>query len=83
MYSLSLPIQREGVPIFDYRGTPQRLSLTSYADVGIYEGLGAPEGRGANEDVLVIVCRTASRTWTRSHTCSTTTRCTTDTARAH
>ena len=23
VYSLSLPIQREGVPIFDYRGAPQ------------------------------------------------------------
>ena len=54
VYSLALPIQRHGVPIFEYRGSPQRLSLTSYADAGMYEPLGAPEGRGANEDVLVI-----------------------------
>lgn len=54
VYSLSLPIQREGVPIFDYRGAPQRLSLTSCADAGMYDAFGAPEGLGANEDVLVI-----------------------------
>ena len=36
VYPLGLPIQREGVPIFEYRGAPQRLTLTSHADPDMY-----------------------------------------------
>ena len=54
VYSLSLPIQREGVPIFDYRGAPQRLTLTSRATTTCTTAYGAAPGVGANEDVLVI-----------------------------
>jgi len=54
VYSLSLPIQREGVPIFDYRGAPQRLTLSNASDVDMYTEFGAPPGLGANEDVLVM-----------------------------
>ena len=32
VYSLSLPIQKHGVPIFDYRGAPHRYTLTSASD---------------------------------------------------
>jgi len=67
VYSLALPIQRHGVPIFDYRGSPQRLSLTSYADAGMYAPLGAPEGRGANEDVLVIASHSITHMDALSH----------------
>ena len=28
VYNLGLPVQRNGVPWFDYRGAPQRLTLT-------------------------------------------------------
>ena len=28
VYDLGLPVQRQGVPWFDYRGAPQRLTLT-------------------------------------------------------
>ena len=48
------PIQREGVPIFDYRGAPQRLSLGSSTDTDRYAAFGAPPGVGANEDMLVL-----------------------------
>ena len=44
VYSLAMPIQREGAPIFDYRGAPQRLSLTSCADAGMYDDFGAARG---------------------------------------
>jgi kynurenine formamidase len=54
VYSLSLPIQQSGVPIFDYRGAPRRYTLTSSTDNEMYAGYGAAPGVGANEDVLVI-----------------------------
>jgi kynurenine formamidase len=54
VYHLGLPIQREGVPIFEYRGAPQRLTLTSQTDSGMYDAYGAAPGVGANEDVLVL-----------------------------
>jgi kynurenine formamidase len=53
VYRLGLPIQREGVPIFAYRGAPQRLTLTSQTDT-MLAAYGAEEGVGANEDVLVM-----------------------------
>lgn len=67
VYSLGLPVQRHDVPIFEYRGNPQRLSLTSYADAGMYAPLGAPEGRGANEDVLVIASHSITHMDALSH----------------
>jgi kynurenine formamidase len=54
VYSLSLPIQPSGVPIFDYRGAPKRLTLTSRTDDAMYTMYGAAPGVGANEDVLII-----------------------------
>lgn len=54
VYPLALPIQREGVPIFEYRGAPQRLTLTSHADPDMYAMYGGAPGVGANEDVLVL-----------------------------
>jgi len=53
VYRLGLPIQREGVPVFPYRGAPQRLTLTSQTD-RMLQAYGAAEGVGANEDVLVM-----------------------------
>lgn len=52
-YGLGLPIQREGAPIFEYRGAPQRLTLTSQTDNAFQDFPGGSEV-GANEDVLVI-----------------------------
>lgn len=54
VYSLALPIQREGVPILDYRGAPQRLTLMNQADPGMFSAFGAPPDVGANEDVLIM-----------------------------
>jgi kynurenine formamidase len=54
VYNLGLPVQRSGVPVFDYRGAPQRLTLTSQTDAEMYTMYGAPPGLGANEDVLVV-----------------------------
>jgi kynurenine formamidase len=53
VYRLGLPIQREGVPVFPYRGAPQRLTLTSQTD-SLMQSYGAAEGVGANEDVLIV-----------------------------
>ncbi len=60
LYNLGLPVQRSGVPVFDYRGAPQRLTLTSQTDEGAYDAYGAPRGLGANEDVLVIAAHNGS-----------------------
>jgi kynurenine formamidase len=54
VYNLGLPVQRAGVPVFDYRGAPQRLTLSSQTDEAGFAMYGAPSGLGANEDVLVI-----------------------------
>jgi kynurenine formamidase len=54
LYSLGLPIQRMGVPWFDYRGAPMRLALAHQSDQGQFELYGAPDHVGANEDVLVF-----------------------------
>jgi kynurenine formamidase len=53
VYSLALPIERGG-PIIEYRGAPQRLTLTSHTDGAMYEGYGAAPGVGANEDILIL-----------------------------
>jgi kynurenine formamidase len=54
VYNLGLPVQRAGVPVFDYRGAPQRLTLSSQTDEQNFSAYGAPSGLGANEDVLVM-----------------------------
>jgi kynurenine formamidase len=60
VYQLALPIQRAGVPHVEYRGTPQRLTLTSYTDTELFTGFGAPPETGANEDMLVFASHTAT-----------------------
>jgi len=60
IYSLGVPIQREGVPLMDYRGTPMRLTLQDSTDDGIYDMYGAKKGTGAHEDVLVMASHTTS-----------------------
>ncbi len=60
VYSLGIPIQRSGVPLLDYRGTPMRLSLMNYSDDGMYDGMGCEPGTGAHEDVLVFASHTTS-----------------------
>jgi kynurenine formamidase len=67
VYSLALPIQREGVPIFDYRGAPQRLTLTSSSDSDMYTGYGAAPGVGANEDMLVLASHSITHMDALSH----------------
>ena len=67
VYSLALPIQREGVPIFDFRGTPQRLSLTSNTDNDRYKRFGAPAGLGSNEDMLVLASHSITHMDALSH----------------
>jgi kynurenine formamidase len=54
VYSLALPIARTGGPIIEYRGAPQRLTLTSNTDGAMYEAYGAAPGVGANEDMLIL-----------------------------
>lgn len=60
VYNLGLPVQRSGVPVFDYRGAPQRLTLSSQTDEQNFAAYGAPGGLGANEDVLVIAAHNGS-----------------------
>jgi kynurenine formamidase len=60
VYSLGIPIQGQGVPLMDYRGTPMRLTLQDSTDDGIYAGYGCHTGTGAHEDVLVMASHTTS-----------------------
>jgi kynurenine formamidase len=59
-YPLGIPIQADGVPIFDYRGKPMRLTLQDSTDAGIYEAYGCSPGTGANEDVMIFASHTTS-----------------------
>lgn len=61
-YALGIPVQRSGSPNFDFpRGIPQRLTLANHADEHQLSGsFGAPEGRGANEDMLIFASHTAT-----------------------
>ena len=44
VYNLGLPIQKEGMPILDYRGAPRRYSLTSASDIDPYANMGGAPG---------------------------------------
>jgi kynurenine formamidase len=67
VYSLSLPIQKHGVPILDHRGAPQRLTLTSASDGDSMAQYGAAPGVGANEDVLVLASHSITHMDALSH----------------
>jgi kynurenine formamidase len=67
VYSLGIPIQAQGVPLLDYRGTPMRLTLMNHSDDGRYEVYGAAPGTGAHEDVLVFASHTTSHMDALSH----------------
>lgn len=59
-YPLGIPIQASGVPLFDHRGRPMRLTLSDGTDEGIYAGFGCPPGTGSNEDVMVFASHATS-----------------------
>ena len=42
VYPLGIPIQAAGVPLFDYRGRPMRLTLQDNTDEGMYQAAGLP-----------------------------------------
>ncbi|MGY0500312.1 cyclase family protein [Nocardia sp. FBN12] len=59
-YSLSIPIQRSGVPNLDYRGTPQRLTMINQEDEAMARANGGAPGVGANEDQLIMPSHTST-----------------------
>jgi len=67
VYSLALPIQRNGVPYFDYRGAPTRLPLAHQSDHGQFTLYGAPDHLGANEDVLILASHNETHIDALSH----------------
>jgi kynurenine formamidase len=67
VYSLALPIQRAGVPYFDYRGAPTRLPLAHQSDRGQFVEYGAPDHVGANEDVLILASHNETHMDALSH----------------
>jgi kynurenine formamidase len=67
VYNLGLPVQRNGVPWFDYRGAPMRLTLTGAGTQGAYRDYGGPDDLGANEDVLVIAAHNGTHMDALSH----------------
>jgi hypothetical protein len=60
VYSLGLPLQRTGVPHVPHRPTPQRLTLTSDSDAGMFSAFGAEPGSGTHEDVVVLATHEAT-----------------------
>jgi len=54
VYPLGLPVQRSGMPHVAHWPTPQRLSLTSDSDAGMFAAFGAAPGTGSHEDVVVL-----------------------------
>ena len=60
VFSLGIPIQGQGVPLLDYRGTPMRLTLQDATDAGMYAPMGCADGTGAHEDVLIMASHTTS-----------------------
>jgi kynurenine formamidase len=60
VYPLGIPLQAEGVPNFNYRGTPMRLTLEDSTDEGDYAEYGCAPGTGAHEDVLVFASHATS-----------------------
>jgi kynurenine formamidase len=54
VYSLGLPLQRSGVPHVPHRPAPQRLTLTSGSDEGMFAAIGAAPGTGSHEDVVML-----------------------------
>jgi kynurenine formamidase len=60
VYPLGLPIQRSGIPLADYRGTPQRLTLTNHDDEYLAQAYGGAPGTGFNEDVFVFAAHTST-----------------------
>jgi kynurenine formamidase len=54
VYPLGLPVQRSGMPHVAHRPTPQRLTLTSDTDAGMFAAFGAAPGTGSHEDVVVL-----------------------------
>lgn len=67
VYSLALPIQRHGVPYFDYRGAPTRLPLRHQSDPAHFTAYGAPEDLGANEDILILASHNETHLDALSH----------------
>ena len=67
VYNLGLPVQRHGVPVFDYRGAPQRLTLTGAGELGAFRDYGGPDDLGANEDTLVIPAHNGTHMDALSH----------------
>jgi kynurenine formamidase len=67
VYSLALPIQRGGIPYFNYRGAPTRLPLAHQSDRGQFVQYGAPDHIGANEDVLILASHNETHMDALSH----------------
>jgi kynurenine formamidase len=66
VYGLGLPIGRRTPRVWD-RPDPLRLTLTSPSDAPDQQRLGAPEGTGSNEDVLVLASHTGTHMDALSH----------------
>jgi kynurenine formamidase len=67
VYQLGLPLQREGMPNYAYRGIPQRLTLTNHTDEARLAAFGATSGVGANEDLLVFASHAVTHMDALSH----------------
>jgi kynurenine formamidase len=59
-YTLGIAIQRAGIPLVDYRGTPQRLTLLNHTDEHMYAPYGGKPGVGCHEDVLMLASHTST-----------------------
>lgn len=66
-YSLAIPIGARSTPIVGDRPAPQRLTLSGPGDEEYHRRLGAADGVGANEDLLVLATHTGTHMDALSH----------------
>jgi kynurenine formamidase len=68
VYNLGLPVARSGAPVFDFRGAPQRLTLTSPTDPAMRAAIHeVPEGFGSCEDVVIVASHNGTHIDALSH----------------
>lgn len=60
VYQLGLPIQRTDIPLVEYRGAPQRLTLVNHIDEHMYEPYGGTPGTGCHEDIIVVASHSST-----------------------
>ncbi|HEX3947650.1 MAG TPA: cyclase family protein [Acidimicrobiales bacterium] len=66
-YHLGLRVQRKGVPLIDFRPTPERFTLFKDSDTEFFRRVGSDGTVGFNEDVLMVPTHSGTHMDALSH----------------